>query len=425
MTAEPSQTVPSGSDAKGLHVVLLNQPFHPDVAATAQMAKDLADHLVRSGHRVTAIASRSVYGKAGAVLPKRESIPVEGAVSPIEVRRVGVSLFGKKSIIARAADFAFFYLLAAWSLLGVKKPDVVVGFTTPPFVHLLAIGARWFKGAKAVHWLMDLYPDVAIECGVLSRRNPASGVFEFLSRTLLKRSDRIVVLGRCMRDRVIDKGVAPDMIEHIPVWADHSNLAPVPHEENPLRTQWNLAPEQCCVMYSGNFGIAHEAQTICRAMERLADVPFIFVGAGKRRAEVEAFIESHAVPNARYLDYVPRDQLRYSIGAGDIHLISVRNGLEGLIVPSKLFGVMAAGRPAVYVGSPKSEIALIINETGCGACIEEGDDESLAEAIRRLATDPHERARMGSAGREALAERFDTQRACEDWRALLERIARR
>jgi len=431
--AEPAQAVAPEADrladspsARRPHVVLLNQPFYPDVAATAQMAKDLADHLVRSGFDVTAIASRSVYGKSGAALPRRESIAITDEhgefAGTIEVHRVGASIFGKKGVLARGADFALYYALAGLTLITVDRPTHVIGFTTPPFVHLLAIASRWFRKSKAIHWLMDLYPDVAVECGVLKRGGIVHGFFERISRFLLKRSDRVVVLGRCMRDRVVEKGVDPKKIEHIPVWADHSELTPVEHYDNPLRKEWNLPAGSCCVMYSGNFGIAHEAQTICRAMERLTDrgnMRFVFVGGGKRRPEVEAFIADKALSNAAYYDYLPREELRFGLAAGDIHLISVRDGLEGLIVPSKLFGIMAAGRPAVYVGSPKSEIAQVIEETGCGVCVAEDDDGALAEAIASLATDSQRRQMMGEAGRKALAERFDTAGACEAWRKLL------
>ncbi|MEM1330300.1 MAG: glycosyltransferase family 4 protein [Planctomycetota bacterium] len=413
------------------HVVLLNQAFYPDVVATAQMSKDLADHLVEHGYRVTAVASRSIYGKSGAVLPKHETIEVplpDGRVGHIEVRRVAASLFGKKNLLTRALDFGLFYLLAGARVLTLPRPDVVISFTTPPFIALVGLLAKLLRGSKAVYWLMDLYPDVVVRCGVFREGSLLVRVLERISRLILRRSDAVVVLGRCMRTRVMEKGSDESRVELIPVWADHSGLEPMAIADNPMRGRWELTPETCCVMYSGNFGIAHEAGTICRAMERLrddGDLEFVFVGGGDRRAEVETFIGEKSLEHARYLDYVPREQLRESLCAGDVHLISVRTGLEGLIVPSKLFGIMAAGRPALYVGSPESEIALVIKETGCGLVVEEGDDEALAGAIRSLAGDREMRERMGAAGREALQTRFDTRVACESWRELIEGLLER
>ena len=417
-----------GRLSRAPHVVLLNQAFHPDVVATAQMSKDLADHLVAQGYRVTAVASRSIYGKSGAALPKRETVELplaDGTVGHIEVHRVAASFFGKKNLVTRALDFGLFYLLAGLRVLTLRKPDVVVSFTTPPFIALVGLLCKLFRGSKAVYWLMDLYPDVVVQCGVFKEDSFAERVLERISRVILRRSDAVVVLGRCMERRVLEKGADPSRIHLIPVWADHSGLEPLSIEQNPMRGRWGLSAETCCVMYSGNFGIAHEAGTMCRAMDRLRDEPglqFVFVGGGDRRKEVEAFIEDREVSNARYFDYVPREQLRESLCAGDVHLISVRTGLEGLIVPSKLFGIMAAGRPALYVGSPESEIARVIEETGCGLVVQEGDDAALAEAIRRLSGDRELRERMGTAGRSALQTRFDTRVACESWRELLDQL---
>ncbi|MFG0306598.1 MAG: glycosyltransferase family 4 protein [Phycisphaerales bacterium JB040] len=410
-----------------MHVVLLNQAFYPVVVATAQMARDLADHLVGRGHRVSVVASRSVYGKSGAQLPRRET------VDQIEIHRVGASLFGRSNILLRAADFAIFYLRAAFRLLRIDRPDAVVAFTTPPFIAQLALLNRRLRGSRSVLWLMDMYPDVAVACGVMRPSSPLTRFFDRLNRRILRKSDAVVVLGRCMQQLVLDKGADPGRVKLIPVWADTSGIAPVEHDENPFRAELGLPDNAVVVMYSGNWGIAHDAETICAAMKSVAESPprdgsgneipvrFVFIGGGKRRPEVEAFIEEHALgEHARYLDYLPRDQIRYSLGAADVHLITVREGLEGLIVPSKLFGIMAAGRPSLYLGSPESEIARILCETESGLVFAEGDAEPLADAIRDLARDPERRRSMGERARASLLGTYDASTACAQWGEFLE-----
>lgn len=414
-----------------MHIVLLNQAFYPDVVATAQMAKDLADHLVARGHRVSVVASRSVYGKSGAELPKRET------VDGIEVHRVGASFFGRSNIALRAADFAVFYARAAFRLLRVKNPDVVVSFTTPPFVAQLGLINRLFKRSKAVFWLMDMYPDVAVACGVLKPGSLPTRFFDGLNRRILRKSDAVVVLGRCMQQLVLDKGTDPERVHRIPVWADTSGIAPVEHADNPFRAELGLPGDAVVFMYSGNWGIAHDAATICAAMRdvltnppvdahnRPVPIRFVFIGGGKRRPEVEAFIAEHDLgESVRYLDYLPRDQLRYSLGAGDVHLITVKGGLEGMIVPSKLFGIMAAARPSLYVGSPESEIARILSETDSGECFAEGSVAQLADAMRRLASDAAARRRLGDNARSALEGRYDAQTACRAWGDFLEQLVK-
>jgi glycosyltransferase involved in cell wall biosynthesis len=407
-----------------MHIVLLNQAFHPDVVATAQMAKDLADHLARRGHRVSAVASRSIYGSAGATLPAREEIPVDGAAHPIVVHRVGFSLFGKKGTLARLLDFAFFYLMAAWRVLTMPRADVIVGFSTPPFIALVALAARALRGGKAVYWAMDLYPDVPVASGMLSERSLVTRVLERLHRRIVRRCDATVVLGRCMERRLLDKGLPRERIVFIPVWSDETGVRPMAREGNPVRERWHLG-SAFTVMYSGNFGLGHDAETIKHAMLALKgreDVKFVFVGGGKRRAEIEAFIREHSLANASYRDYVPREQLAQSLCAGDVHLISLREGMEGLIVPSKLFGIMAAARPAIFIGHPDSEIARVLAESGSGLLVREGDGTGLAAAIEQLAADPTGTKGMGERARAALLGRYDASSACRAWADLLERL---
>lgn len=407
-----------------MHVLLLNQAFHPDVVATAQMGKDLADALVRRGHKVTAVASRSIYGRSGAVLASSESIPVEGSKGVIEARRVGFSLFGKASIAARVADFALFYLLAMFRVLALPRADVVICYTTPPFIALAGLVSRWLRGSKAVYWVMDLYPDLPVACGVMKPRSPATRFFERVNRLLLRRSDVSVVLGRCMRDRVLAKGTPEDRVTLVPVWSDLAAGEPTPREHNTFVRQWN-ADDRFLVMYSGNLGLGHDAATICEAMRMLKDrddIRFVFVGGGKRRAEVESFIRENALANASWHDYVPREQLRDSLSAADLHLISLKEGVEGIMVPSKLFGIMAVARPAVFVGHPDSEIARVLAESGGGVTVRETDAVALAKAITDFAGDRPRAAAMGRAALAHLAGRYDRDTACSAWIDLLERL---
>jgi glycosyltransferase involved in cell wall biosynthesis len=404
-----------------MHIVLLNQAFAPDVVATAQMSKDLADELVRRGHRVTAVASRSIYGKKGAVLPRREML------DGIDVRRPGVSLFGKAGPIARVIDFGLFYALASLRVLTLDKPDVVVSFTTPPYIAITGIVTRWVRGASAAHWVMDLYPDVMIASGMMKPKGVVTRLLESVSRWAFNHSDINVVLGRCMRDRVLAKGVDASKVVHIPVWADLSGITGIARDQSKYRTTWQLG-DAFTVMYSGNLGIGHDAQTMCRAMEILRDrddIRFVFVGDGKRRKEVEAFIAEKKLTNVRWFAYVPREDLGQSLAAADVHLVSVREGVEGIMVPSKLFGIMAAGRASIYIGNPGSEVAQVLREHDAGVCVREGDAQGLADAIVRMKDDATGTRAMGDRARASVAGRYDKSSACARWAELLEKLHKR
>lgn len=415
-----------------MHIVLLNQAFHPDIVATAQMGRDLAEALVRRGHTVTAVSSRSIYGQKGAVLPAQDEFSVAPEVDGdkagvVRVRRVGSSLFGRSGTLARVFDFGMFYVRAAWALLTMEKPDVVVGFSTPPYIALLALFCRFVRGSRAVYWAMDLYPEVMVPSGMLKASSPLYKLLARLHRKLVRRADATVVLGRCMQQRVLDAlqgDAAGRKVHMIPVWSDEAGVRPVDRAENRLRAQWGVG-DAFVVMYSGNFGIGHDAATILGAMERLkdrADIQFIFVGGGKRRPEVETFIREKGLTNARYLDYQPREMLAESLSAADVHLISLRDGMEGLIVPSKLYGIMACARPSIFIGPDASEVARVLGEAGCGVVVQEGDAQRLAARIVSYAQNVPEVDRAGAAALRSFQERYTRRASCTAWCELLERL---
>lgn len=398
-----------------MRIILLNQAFYPDHAATAQHAHDLAKHLVKNGHEVAVVASRSIYGSKGAALPKRET------VDGIEVHRVGKSIFGKASILARIIDFALFYLLALFKVMTIKRPDVIVPFSTPPFIALVGWMLKAVKRCKAVYWVMDLYPDVPIAFGIMKPTGLVARFLERVHRFCFRRCDRSVVLGRCMRDRLIGKGVPPEKIALIPPWADIDELEPLPRDENPLREAWGLAGK-LVVMYSGNLGLAHDIDTLKGAMKQLKsrdDIRFVFVGGGKLMNQLKDWCEAQQLGNALFKPYQPREDIHKSLSLADLHLISQANKMTGLLVPSKLYGIMAAGRASVFVGKPEAEVARVLTEHGAGKVVAVGDVDGLTEAITSLADTPETCRAMGDAAREAMASTYDRRHACLAWEELL------
>lgn len=402
-----------------MRVLLINQVFHPDVAATAQHAHDLARHLVRHGHEVTAIASRSLYGSKGAALPAREV--VEG----VQIHRVGRSIFGKAGILARVADFGLFYVLCALRALTLPRQDVVVCFTTPPFISLLGLAIRAVRGSRFVYWVMDLYPDTPVVCGVMKPQAPLTRFFEKLNRLCLQRADRTVVLGRCMLERVRGKGITGDHVVHIGVWPAQAELADErPRLTNPYRAEWNLG-DRFVVMYSGNFGLGHDVDTMCRAAEMLASddrFRFVFAGGGKKKAIVESFVRERGLKNTVLAPYQMRERLDDSLAVADVHLATLLEGAEGVMVPCKLFGSMGAGRPTIFIGHPASELSRVLEENTCGMTVRQGDAESLVRAIRQLADNPDLCHQMGANGRRAMSAVYSPDASCEAWRRVLEDV---
>jgi glycosyltransferase involved in cell wall biosynthesis len=426
-------------------VLILNQFFWPDVAATAQHAFDLARFLRARGDSVTAIASRSVYGQGRGALPRREQR------DGIEIHRVGTTIFRSRGLASRALDFASFNIACLFKALRLPRHDVVICLTTPPFIALVGVVLRALKGTRFVFWTMDLYPDVPLAAGVIRRGSPGHRLFDLLDRFCLRRADLVVVLGRCMRNRIRSKGVSPAKIELITPWSDPQEvrvlpsrgLDPLPESlalaraqpsepstartssSNAFRAEWGIK-DRFVIEYSGNCGVGHDVTSVCEAMLTLRDddsIRWVFVGGGVTRPRIEEFIEKHRIPNVLMHPYQPRERLGELIALGDAHLVLVADGFGGLLLPSKFYGVMAAARPTVYVGPPDSEVAKVIEEVGCGYAVPNADGAALVAAIRALQADPAAALAMGLRGRRALESSYSMEIACDRWREAIHRVA--
>jgi glycosyltransferase involved in cell wall biosynthesis len=323
-------------------------------------------------------------------------------------------------------DFGLFYVAAMVKALTIKRPDVVICFTTPPFIALVGWLVRMLRGRhiKFVYWVMDLYPDLPVACGVMKPRSLVTRFFESVNRFCLRKADRVVVLGRCMRDRVLSKGVDAGHVQHIGVWADQVEVKPIAREQNPYREKWDLG-DRFVVMYSGNFGLGHDVDTMCQAALQLREddaIRFVFAGDGKKKVTVENFVMNNGLRNCVIAPYQPRENLDASLSCGDVHLATLLEGVEGIMVPCKLFGIMAAARPTIFVGHPSSELARVLVEHECGVNVRQGDVDGLVTAIREFADHRLRTERFGENARRALINAYNREKACEQWRTLLETL---
>lgn len=402
-----------------MRIMLINQAFYPDVVATAQHAHDLARYLIKNGHQVTVVASCGIYGQKGAGLPRRE------VVDGIEIHRVGRSFFGKAGIAMRILDYAYFLFRALTKALMLPNHDVVIGFTSPPFVMLIGRIVRFFRGSKFVYWVMDIHPDLAVACGLWSKKSLIIRYLDHINKNSAKKSDATVVIGRCMFKLMESKGVPPEKMRVIGVWSDPNEIQEVVGTENQYRVDWDIG-DRVLVMYSGNFGLGHNVETFLEAARLLRNddrVRFAFVGAGKRLKEVEDFVREHALETSCILaPYQPRERLSELLNAADIHLVSLRGGIEGIMVPSKFYGILASERPAIFIGNQGSEIAQVINEDHCGFTVAEGMSEELAQGILEYVNDPESRKSAGKRGRNVLNNKYSMEHRCQQWLELLEEL---
>ncbi|MGE3821306.1 MAG: glycosyltransferase family 4 protein, partial [Isosphaeraceae bacterium] len=328
---------------------------------------------------------------------------------------------GRRSTLARLTDYLSFYARAMRSALTFPRFDVVVSLTTPPIIGLVGTFLRRLKGTRHVYWSMDLHPDASLALGRASRRNPLMAWLAWLSDAVYRQADKVVVLGPYMADRILAKRVRPERLATIPVWSRRDEIDPLPREGHPLRKSLGLH-DKFVIMYSGNLGLAHSTEEFLGAARRLKgrdDLVFVFVGDGPRMAEVRRAQADEGLTNVQFLDYFPREELHASLSMADVHLISMRAEMTGIVVPGKLYGVMASARPVVFVGPAHCETADTIRDAGCGLTVRLGDPQKLAEAIVALADDPESARSMGDRGRAAFLQRFEREVCQASWSAAI------
>jgi colanic acid biosynthesis glycosyl transferase WcaI len=405
-----------------MHVLLLNQPFHPDVVATAQHLWDLARHLEARGHSVSVIASRRFYGSDRGHEKRFEKI------GNIEIHRVGGRGVGTRSLRSRLIDFGSFYIAAAWKMFHIRKPDVIVALTTPPMISLLGVFYKQFAGARLVYYVMDVYPDVAVASRVLRRGGMLERILRRLTARTVQVADAIIVLGRDMRALLMKRypQARAQKIEVIGPWADASELAVMQRDENPLLRELGLN-RTFNVVYSGNLGIAHDTDTLLAAIEIMAndhELKWIFIGGGKRLEALKERARRDKWGHVMFLGYRERDELAASLNLADVHLVTQLPDFTGLVVPSKLFGIMAVGKPVIMVGPGDSECARIVSESGAGIVVNNGRAIELVDRLRELRANPRAAREMGARGRAAFERKFERRIACARIEALLERVMR-
>jgi glycosyltransferase involved in cell wall biosynthesis len=400
-----------------MRILLLNQYYHPDLAATAQLATDLGGALASRGHEVSVVASNRLYAQNGARLPLRDHH------QGVAITRVPSTAFGRRSILFRAADYGSFFAGAA-ALLAPRRPDVVLALTTPPMIGALGLGLQALRRTRLVLWVMDVYPDLAVALGAI----PAGGVvarsLAGATRLMLDRGDAVVSLDEAMRDRLVAAGAAPEKVEVIDNWCDGDAIRPAPAEGNALRRQLGLEGV-FVVSYSGNMGLSHDFATVAEAMALLRDEPihFLFIGDGPRRPWLEAEVRARGLGRVSFLAYRPREELPVSLTAADASLVMLEEPLAGLMVPSKLYGLLAAGVPVLYVGPAAGRVDSVVANEGAGLAVRNGDAAGLAAAIRRLRDEPGLRRAMGARGRAVFEARFHRELAIERHHQLLLRVA--
>jgi glycosyltransferase involved in cell wall biosynthesis len=388
---------------RAVKVCFLNRSYWPDTGATGQLLTELAEDLVAHHQMtVTVVTGPPLSRDGAATLPLRQT---RNGVSIIRARGTALS---PRRFPARALNYLTYFTAALIAARRLPRQDVVVALTDPPIIGLAALAAR--RGGRFVFHCQDVFPEVATL--LEDFHSPAvNWLLERVNRLLLRRADTTVALGDTMASRLIDgKGADRSRVTVIHNWADTSAIEPAP-QSNPFSEAHGLAGK-FVVLHAGNIGQSQNLDMVIAAAERLrdcTDVAFVFIGDGTRRPALEALAAARGLDNVRFLPFQPRDQLRWTYATASVFIVSLKPGLAGYIVPSKLYGILAAGRPYIAAVDDTSEVAEITSRHACGVRVMPGDADQLADAILALKRDPSLREAMGGRAR-AASTRFDRAR---------------
>ncbi len=373
-----------------MRILVLNQFFWPDSAATSQFATDLARGLASRGHEVYAISA-----EAGGYAPEDLSDP-----PPAHVYQVPSTRFAHGSL-GRVVSYGSFFLSCLSRGLAVECPDLVITLTTPPLLSLIGNVLKLLRGSRHFIWEMDVYPDVAVDLAYFRRGGLLDRITGCLADFSRRRADGILALGSCMKDRLIARGIPAEKIHIAENWADGRLIQPAARAE---------ADPRIILLYSGNLGFAHDTSTIFDAMQQLkgeTKFGFVFAGGGPRRKQLEEACQQDGITAAEFRSYSPKANLAKSLAACDIGLVTQRTNCIGSVVPSKIYGLLAAGRPILYIGPRESTAARLIRRHNCGWQVECGDSVSLVALLRSLASNRTLVSAAGRRARQAFLDYYD------------------
>ena len=420
MSSTPSAVARPGAEVSPARLVFVNRYFYPDQSATSRMLSDLAFRLADRGVAVTVVTSRQLYEDPRAALAARE------VVNGVTIHRVATATRGRSRLVGRALDYLSFHLAAGLELLRIlARGDVVVAKTDPPLISLVVSRAAASRGAVLVNWLQDLFPEVAsvltpgLIPGWLER------VLVAARNNSLRRAAMNVVLADGMRARLLALGVDPSRIRVVPNWANAASIVPQPTASSATRQRHGLEG-RFVVAYSGNLGRAHEFETLIGAARLLRNEPqfaFLITGGGAKAEALRESVRAEGLESFFFQSYQPDELLSDSLAAADVHFVSLLPALEGLIVPSKIYGILAAGRPAVFVGDTTGDLARMVTAEDCGIAVPVGDSARLAAELVALRDSPQRLVSMGMKARELALSRYTSEHAVADWLAFVVAIA--
>ncbi len=390
-------------------ILIISQVFVPDPASVGQHVADVAYELAKRGHHVLVYTSRRGFENPNDIYPARETI------NGVEVRRLPFASFGKKNILLRLLGTATFMIQAFFRALFTPRLAGIFFSTSPPMIGLVATIAAIIRRVPTVYWAMDLNPDQLFALGKLKPSSFSARLLESINKFILRHANLIIALDRFMAGRLEARRTIRHKLVTIPPWPHENFVEPVDPQTNPFRLKHNLTGK-FVFMYSGNHSPSNPLKTLLDAAVRLKDhaqIRFLFVGGGTGKKEVEAYIKDHNLSNVISLPYQPLADLRFSLSAADVHIVSLGSDMVGIIHPCKVYGAMAVARPVLFLGPRPSHISDLLDRHEFGRHISHGDTDAAEAAVLTFYnTDAGKLEELGQTAQRLLRSNLSQDQLC-------------
>jgi glycosyltransferase involved in cell wall biosynthesis len=406
--------------ARWRKLLILSQVYVPDPASVGQHLHDFAAEMARRGHDVRVYCSSRGYDDPSRRYPKRE------VRDGVHIRRYPLPLYNKRNMLVRVFGSAWAMASLVVMALFTTRVDCVFFSTSPPLVGFAATIIAMLKRVPTVYWALDLTPDQLLAMGKLRRGSALHRLLESVNRFVLRHASLTIALDRFMDERLRRDGRKPGgEVLVMPPWPHEQVVEPLPHSENWFREKHGLGGK-FVVMYSGNHSPSNPLDTLLETAKRLKDderIRFAFIGGGMSKPALDAFVAEHRLHNVLSLPYQPLSDLRYSLSAADVHVVSLGDEMVGIIHPCKVYGAMAVRRPVLFLGPSPSHVADLLEAHGIGWHVAHGDVEGCVETVRRIRESAGDLVgEMGSRAQRALQAGLSQPVLCNRMADAVERV---
>jgi glycosyltransferase involved in cell wall biosynthesis len=408
---------------KQCKVLILSQLFYPELVSTGQTLTELAEELVKQGMQVDVICGQSTHVDRVSITPR--FMRYKG----INIRRVYSTRLSKFNQVYKMINQITYSLSLIVHLIQNKSEKTILVFTNPSFAAFIVALLRKFGGSPYIFTIYDVHPDAAFKMGMIKENGIIVKVWDFLNKIAFKYSSAVVVLGRCMADKMRSPRKLEEtqnkLMHIINIWSDDKVIKYISPQNNRLITEWGLE-DKFIVGYSGNFGRFHELETIMKTAKELQgkdDIHFVFIGEGYKKKWCVEYAKKWDLNNCQFHGYVDKNDLAYTHSLMDVGLVSLSLGQEGLSVPSKMYGILAAKTPVIALMKNETETAQILHENNCGKVVNPGVYSELLDSIMYFYDNPDIKNKMGKNGQKAIKEKYNVRVSAQKYIDLINSIS--